>query len=72
VIASRGDDGRLGIVYIPRGSQLLLDRRFIPESGGGEWFDPRTGERQPATIPADGAVETPDGEDWVLLLEGLP
>lgn len=72
VIASRGDDGRLGIVYIPRGSQLLLDRRFIPESGQAEWFDPRTGERQPATIATDGAVQAPDGEDWVLLLEDLP
>ena len=35
-------------------------------------FDPRTGERQPATISTDGTVATPDGEDWVLLLEDLP
>jgi hypothetical protein len=72
VIAARGDGGRIGLVYIPRGSEAMLERRFIADSPQGVWVDPRTGERQPANIPADGAVTAPDGEDWLMLLEGLP
>jgi hypothetical protein len=72
VIAARGNDGRIGLVYIPRGSEAVLERRFIAESPQGVWVDPRTGERQPANMPADGALTAPDGEDWLLLWEGLP
>ena len=72
VVAARGDDGRIGLVYIPRGSEAKLECRFIADSPQGVWVDPRTGARQPANIPLDGAVTAPDGEDWLLLLEGLP
>jgi hypothetical protein len=68
VVASRGDGGRQGIVYIPRGSHLRL--ALTPERAW--WFDPRTGERRIATICSEGEIVTPNGEDWVLLLEGLP
>jgi hypothetical protein len=70
VAAARGDGGQLGIVYVPRGShlRLTLDAAEAPRA---VWFDPRDGSRRPAPIAPDGAVPTPDGEDWVLLLEGL-
>lgn len=71
VVASRGDGGRTALIYIPRGSQAKLTPEAI---AGAEatWIDPRSGARQTATVTSDGAVTTPQGEDWLLLLEGLP
>jgi hypothetical protein len=71
VIASRGDGGRLGLVYIPRGSKARLNLGS-PASVQATWIDPPSGARQAATVSNDGPVTTPDGEDWLLLLEGLP
>jgi hypothetical protein len=71
VAAARGDGGRVGLVYVPRGSRLKLNL----DSGdglSGTWVDPRTGARTPATLSNDGMLALPDGEDWLLLLEGLP
>jgi hypothetical protein len=72
VVASRGDDGRLGIIYVPSGSRLRLNVQVTEELLHGSWLDPRTGSRTPAERVPDGVVPLPDGEDWVLLLEGLP
>jgi hypothetical protein len=71
VVAARGDEGRKGIVYVPRGSRLALNRGRGDESRG-TWFDPRTGARAPAALSDDGVLALPDGEDWLLLLKGLP
>ena len=71
VVAARGNDGQLGLVYIPRGSRATLSLSVMP-SVHATWIDPRSGERQPAVLPSDGTGKTPDGEDWLLLLEGLP
>ena len=70
VVAARGDDGRIGLVYIPRGSEAKLERCFIADSPQGVWVDPRTGERQPAHTPADGVVTVPDGEDLLVAIAG--
>ncbi|MGH2614568.1 MAG: DUF4038 domain-containing protein [Thermomicrobiales bacterium] len=71
VVAARGDGGQVGIVYVPRGSRLRLNPALVSTVTRGVWVDPRTGTRSVAPLPSDGAVSTPDGEDWVLLLEGL-
>lgn len=72
VVASRGESGRLGVVYVPRGSRLRLALDPMAPLPRAAWFDPRTGERISTSVPSDGTIGTPDGEDWVLLLEGLP
>ena len=72
VAAARGDEGRLGLVYVPRGSALRLAVPVVRAAPTATWVDPRSGGRRPATIGGDGAVPAPDGEDWVLLLENLP
>jgi hypothetical protein len=72
VVAARGDGGRLGIVYVPRGSRLRLNVQAIGEHPRGTWVDPRTESRAAVELASDGVAALPDGEDWVLLLEDLP
>jgi hypothetical protein len=72
VVAARGDGGQVGIVYVPRGSRLRLNPASVSATARGVWVDPHTGGRSPATLPTDGVIGLPDGEDWVLLLDGLP
>lgn len=69
VVASRGEGG-YGMVYVPRGSRVTLSADVLSDQVRATWFDPRTGTRRQAHLAA--AMELPDGEDWVLLLEGLP
>lgn len=72
VVASRGDGGRQALVYVPRGSRLRLNPDLISGPARGVWFDPRGGARHDAALATDGAAPTLDGEDWLLLLDGLP
>lgn len=69
VVASRTIDGCHAVVYVPRGSNLVLGLDARPLRA--VWADPRTGDQHIVTVPAtDGTwtVPTPDDEDWVLLL----
>ncbi len=72
VVAARTDDGRQAVVYIPRGSEATLRLTSGARPTRAEWFDPRTGERQATVVPTEGEiwpVESPDEQDWVLLLQ---
>jgi hypothetical protein len=69
-LASKSGD--LAVVYLPTGGSVTLLR--LPKDAETNWFDPRTGEIQPAfgdgtifSAPTGGG-ERPD--DWVLLVEG--
>ena len=68
VSASRSDDGRLAVLYLPVGVTLRLSDRVLRGPLRSEWFDPRTGRRMPARTPAPGVYAAPDQRDWVLLL----
>jgi hypothetical protein len=73
IAAARSDDGRLALLYVPaeESVSLRLDGLALPM--GASWYNPRTGERQPAeSPPSQGTwtVPTPGTGDWVLLLEG--
>lgn len=73
VVAARTDDGSCALVYLPRGSRARLTLgRALARPMGGTWVDPSTGTREPVAVPGDGEVwapTSPDGEDWILLLE---
>ena len=64
VAAARTADGAWTVIYSPTGGRV----RLTPAVPGSTWtrFDPRTGEREPVTVAADGAVELPAGHDWVI------
>jgi hypothetical protein len=67
VSACRTEDGRQSLLYLPvGGSAVIADKRLA--KAGGEWFDPRTGKRQPAVVDEAGAFTAPDQRDWVLVL----
>ncbi|HEU5434454.1 MAG TPA: hypothetical protein VFU81_22470, partial [Thermomicrobiales bacterium] len=75
VSAARTADGRLGLVYVPRGSQALLALGAAGVRPEIVRFDPARGERSPiANAAGAGACRPalPAEQDWLLLLEGLP
>jgi hypothetical protein len=67
VAAARTEDGGAALVYLPAGGEVALKAEALPEPLQAEWFDPRTGERQPASGEA-GRFRAPDEQDWVLVL----
>jgi hypothetical protein len=75
VSAARTTDGRLGLVYVPRGSRATLAASASGTHPEVIRFDPATGERRPLAQPTDtgvGRFDLPADQDWLLLLEGLP
>lgn len=71
VVASRTDDGRIALVYVPRGSHATL-RPAATSGAHATLIAPSTGTRSPLNAPTDGAnwtVPLPTGEDWLILLE---
>lgn len=72
VLASRNETGTLAVVYTPAGGELRLDPTLLAENLSATWCNPRTGERIPATAltaPGIVAYDTPDPEDWLLILQ---
>jgi hypothetical protein len=67
VAAARTENGGAALVYLPAGGEVALKAEALPEPLQAEWFDPRTGERQPASGEA-GRFRAPDEQDWVLVL----
>ena len=60
----------LSLVYVPedRTLELLLDA--LPRSPSVGWFNPRTGENNPAVAVVTGSAcqfPTPDPGDWLLM-----
>ncbi|NIM45297.1 MAG: hypothetical protein GTO54_06650, partial [Nitrososphaeria archaeon] len=59
------------LVYFPVGGRVSLNLPEEPDSEDS-WFDPRTGKIEQASGIVEGkkiGFETPDKEDWVLILQ---
>jgi hypothetical protein len=71
--AARADDGSTVIAYMPTARTVSVDLTGIRgRAASGWWFDPRTGEAQPAgEFETTGSRDfTPPGDgDWVLVLD---
>ena len=71
--AARSYDGGTAIAYMPTARPITVNlTKLCGSTIIAWWFDPRTGEAQPAgEFPADGSREfAPPGEgDWVLVLD---
>ena len=67
VAAARSEEGDLAVLYLPVGGSVTLNTDLLDAGLQAEWFNPRTGERQPA---GEGEVQrtfsAPSSEDWVL------
>jgi hypothetical protein len=71
VAASCTDNRDLIVIYTPHQGCIDLQLSTIPDDISALWFDPRTGQRQPATLhtmPDSVQAQTPGEGDWVLLL----
>jgi hypothetical protein len=71
IAAARSTESHIAISYLPVGGQLQLANS--PKELGlskASWFNPRTGQSQPATAESQTRFQAPDGQDWVLLLTG--
>jgi hypothetical protein len=66
VSASRSDTGDLALLYLPTGGTIPLDTGRLKPNLTATWFNPRMGERIPASA-SGGAYTAPTAEDWVLL-----
>jgi Putative collagen-binding domain of a collagenase len=65
------EPGATYIVYLPRGGTVAL--QFARGEYKARWFNPRTGKStRIATVRGDSWISpsAPDGDDWVLHLEG--
>jgi hypothetical protein len=72
-IAAAGTEARdLSIVYAPEDRTLDLFLDALPISPAVSWFNPRTGENNPAVAVLAGRscqFPTPDPGDWLLVLK---
>ena len=68
VSASRSESGDLAVVYLPVGGNVRLRQGTLRDGLQAEWFNPRTGARTPIQNSGQLAFQTPDPQDWVLLL----
>ncbi len=66
IAAARSADGDLAVVYVPEDRRVTLDLSALQAGLTAEWFNPRTGEQQPASASGE-SYETPAEGDWVLL-----
>jgi hypothetical protein len=72
-IAAEGTEARdLAVVYVPRERKLELFPDVLPQSPSVSWFNPRTGENNPAGVMSAGVSSqfpTPDPGDWLLVMK---
>jgi hypothetical protein len=68
VSAARTEKGDLTVIYLPVGGEVTVKAEVLGDNVSGQWFDPRTGERQKAESKA-ATFQAPDDRDWVLLLK---
>jgi hypothetical protein len=57
------------VAYLPRGGTIRLRLQALPNPAQAHWFDPRTGQQQPARpSQKDGEAQftAPNEQDWVL------
>lgn len=66
--ATASEPGDLAVIYLPRGGEARLDTAGLAAGLSATWFNPRSGESQPAEAAGEGVYRAPDGEDWALLL----
>jgi hypothetical protein len=67
VTASQSESGDLAVIYIPGDREITLKLDRLKNSIAGQWFNPRTGQRTPASH-SNGTFTTPDEGDWLLQL----
>lgn len=68
VSAACSESGDLAMLYLPVGCEIQLNTDKLKQGLQAYWFDPRTGERTEAKTLSDGTYNTPDEQDWVLLI----
>lgn len=69
IAAAKTLEGDAAIIYTPVGGAIELNQAEVPPGAAAEWINPRSGERIQAVVGRY-AFQTPDDEDWVLLLRG--
>jgi hypothetical protein len=60
--------------YLPEGSAIRLKMTNVDRRANAIWYDPRTGDRQPADLDSAFSAESvgfsaPDQQDWALLIQ---
>jgi hypothetical protein len=58
----------LAVFYLPVGGKLTLKKGAVKEGLRAHWFNPRTGHKISVKRSEQGVYQTPDQQDWVLLL----
>ena len=70
-IAAAGTDAKtLSLIYVPEDRTLELSLDALPRSPSVSWFNPRTGENNPAVAVVAGSTcqfPTPNPGDWLLV-----
>jgi collagenase-like protein with putative collagen-binding domain len=63
----------LSVVYVPQERTLEIALETLPASPTVTWFNPRTGQNNPA-VAVVGArscqFPTPEPDDWLLVMRG--
>jgi len=69
VLAARSDTGDLAAVYLPSGGELAVAMERLAMDAVSEWFNPRDGHWTTALQTSPGRFQTPDDQDWVLVIK---
>jgi hypothetical protein len=72
IAAANTQENTLSVVYVPEDRTLALLQEALPHSPTVSWFNPRTGENNPAVaVVAGGSCQFPTTEpgDWLLVLK---
>ena len=60
------EEGRRWLIYSPAGDQIRLSRALNASGAEATWFNPRSGETQPAHLDGATAMTKPTAEAWLL------
>ena len=63
IAAAKTLSGDIAVLYFPTGGEVIINA-----NAQGEWFDPRTGQSQPANKVGN-VFRTPTTQDWLLKLK---
>jgi hypothetical protein len=71
IAAAGSEPNMLSLFYVPEVRMLDVAFNALPQSPSVGWFNPRTGENNPAVAVVDGRscqFPTPDPGDWLLVV----
>jgi hypothetical protein len=68
----RNATGDLAVISFPAGGSVSIKPGALARDRKPQWYNPRSGQRIPASSSIDNTIAAPDQNDWALLFRDQP